>query len=169
MATTTSDWTGNSATDLYLWLSTTINCTSVSIVASATIVANEEKKIGNMWVTTQNMQLDFNPDNKSYKPKIDRKEFPHKMSDGGIALYVLNENYFTDIKLTFVTSAERDELYDLYNAWDAFVFAPFPTGTTWDAKIFEVNWIGTFDFEALSDNYLGKGFTGNVRLRETSK
>lgn len=167
--TSSSDFTSNSQTDLYIHFGTAIDCTSVSIVASATIAANEEKKIGELWITHQNFALNYNPSAKQYNAKLDRKEYAHEMSDGGTALYVLEENYSADIGLTFQSQTVRDNLYNLYNQWSEFVFVPFPTGTTWDSEIYEVNWIRDFDFKSYSDDYFGNGFEGKIRLRETPK
>lgn len=167
--TSVSDWSGNSATNHYLYLSTSVYMTSLTIEISATMITNEEKTLGELWLTRQNVQLDYMPDKKNYKPVINRKEYPHQMSDGGVALYILDENYKADIKLAFLSQTSRDNLYDLYNNWNEFIFIPFPTGTSWDSRIFQVNWVGKFDFEVYSDNYKDNGFEGTIRLMETPR
>ena len=88
------------------------------------------------------------------------------MSDGGYALYRVAEKFTADIKLDYVSQAERDNLYDLYSSWEDFLFTPFPTGTSWDGKIYPVNWIKSFDFEEYKNNYKDNGYVGTVRLRE---
>ena len=167
--TSTTDFSNNSATNLYLYLGTGIACTSVSIVASATVVAGEAKKIGEFWLGHQQLQLEKNPTAKDYKVKLARKEYQHKMSDGGIALYVLDEKFQADIRLSFQSENMKESLYDLYSDWSEFVFVPFPTGTSWDGNIFEVNWVGDFEFESYSDNYIENGFSGVIKLRETPR
>lgn len=164
--TTTASYTGNSSTNLYFYFSSTA-MTSLTIVATSTMVANQEKKIGELWITAQEAQLEYNPSARDYTAKIDRKEFAHEMSDGGQAVYVLSEKFVATIKLEYVSSTLRDSLYDLYTKWDEFVFAPFPTGTSWDGRIYEVNWTGDFDFEAFTDNTYGNGYTGTIRIKET--
>jgi hypothetical protein len=49
------------------------------------------------------------------------------------------------------------------------VFTPFPTGTSGNGDIFEVNWTGSYDFEQFSSNFKDNGFKGQLRLRETPK
>jgi len=167
--TTTSDFVSNSVTNLYLYWNSATAITSISIKTSATMIANEQKKIGELWVTKQWFQFPENPSVKNFKPAIDRKEYVYEMSDGGVALYVINEVYKADIKLDFVSSATMQSLYSIWSAYDNFVFVPNPTGTNWDGKIYEVNWIGEFNFEQFADNYKGNGYTGSIKLRETAK
>jgi len=167
--TATSDWSSNSETSLYLYLSSLTAITSLSIVASATIVSAQEKKIGQLWINSQITQLPNNPDSKGYKAALPRKEFPHSMSDGGTALYVLQENYKADVKLSYQGSTITSALKDLYDLWSPFVVTPFPTGTSWDSKTYEVVWVGVWDFEQYSDNYITNGTKGILRLRETPK
>jgi hypothetical protein len=166
--TTTSDLSNNSATNLYMYLSETTYCTGLAIYATSTMIANEEKKVGQIWVNNQILQFEKNPDKSQYKPVITRKEFPHAMSDGGTALYVLDKKYKAKINLGFQSDTMRQDLEDLHDRWTPFVFVPYPTGTAWDGRIYEVNWIGGFNFEELSDNYIDNGYKGSLDIRETS-
>lgn len=166
--TQTSFWDANSATYLYLdFVTTAVN--SVQIVASSTIDANEEKKIGELWILNKNLRLENNPSAKRYKVIKKRKEYVHQMSDGGFATYILSDRYRADIKMEFVSETERDSLRDIHLDWNSYVFLPSPTGTSWDKKVYEVNWIGDFDFLNYTDNYRDNGYSGTIRLRESSK
>lgn len=166
--TNSSEWTGNSSTNLYLIFATT-NVTSIGIAATATIDANEEKRIGELWISRTAVEFDRNPSARDYKVSIDRKEYSHIMSDGGTAIYVIGDNYKADIRYTYVNSTTQSQLEDIHNEWSPFVIVPDPTGTSWSAQIYEVNWIGDFDFVQYSDNYKGNGYQGTIRLRETPK
>lgn len=167
--TGTSQWTQNSSTALYLMLEATISVTSVWIEATATMVANEEKKIGQLWISGQWYQLERNPSSKNYKPTIARKEHKHEMSDGGTATYVIADKFETDIRLKYWSTAGTASLREIYDDYDPAVFVPNPTGTSWDSKIYEVNWIDDWGFEEFSDNYKLNGYSGRIRLRETPR
>lgn len=167
--TGTSQWNTNSATSLYLMLAATTSVSVVTIEVTTTAISNAEKYCGEIWVASQYLQFVDNPSAREYKVSYDRKEYTHEMSDGGTAVYFIQDNYFADIKRTFVDTSEYEELRGLHTLYTPFLFVPFPTGTSWDGKIFEVNWIGDFEFETFSDNYTGNGYSGTMRFRETPK
>ena len=172
--TGTAEWTQNSQTNMYMKLAAKKSCTSVIFEITATAVANQEKKCGQIWVMEQQFALDTNPDAKSYIPKIARKQYEHKMSDGGITTYFINDPYSGSIKLKYVSQTVYDNLKTLYNLKTPFVFVPFPTATNWEenfsvARIYEVNWIKDYDFEQFTNNLTTLGHRGTIRLAETPK
>jgi len=171
--TTTSLWTQNSSTSLFLQFSTQA-CTSVFIDATTTISANEEKKIGQIWLLEKRVELSRNPDARSYKAKLDRREFVHELSGGGWASYIIDEYFSADIRLNYWDKTETADLLDLYDDRGAFVFAPFPTGTAWYESwyedIYECIWQKDFEFkQPAASNFLDVGFRGTIRLRETAR
>lgn len=166
--TGTTAWSTNSETSLYLMLAATTSIDSIQIAASTTISANAEKQIGQFWVTRQYMEFDYDPTAKNYKASYDSKEYVHTMSDGGKSMYRVDEKFKSDIKRQYIESTEHDDLKDLYDETDGFVFTPEPTGTSWSNDIWECIWIGDFDL-TWTQNYKGTGFNGTVRLRETAK
>jgi len=165
--TGTTEWTGNSATSLYLILESAKTIGSLTIEATSTISANEEKKIGELWLTQNLLTFDQNPQAKGYKAETERKEWTHEMSDGGTVIYALSDKFSTRIKRKYVDQDEYDTLKTIHKIWDAIVFVPFPTGTAWNSEIYEVTWVGPFTFETYADNYKENGFTGSIRLQET--
>lgn len=167
--TGTSVWTGNSATSLFLKLESRKSITSIFIEATATVVANSEKKCGEIWALKNYHQLTHNPTSRGYDPEIDRKSYEHEMSDGGIATYFIADKFTAKIKLEYISTSAHDTLQALYEEFTPFVFAPFPTATGWDSKIFEVNWTGNFDLDGLADNYPANGYSGSIKLKETPK
>ena len=172
--TGTAEWTQNSQTNMYMKLEVTVSCTSVIFEITTTAIADQEKKCGQIWVMEQQFALDNNPDAKSYKPKINRKEYAHKMSDGGITTYFINDPFSAQIKLKYVSQTVYDNLKTLYDSKTPFVFVPFPTATNWEtnftvARIYEVNWIKAFDFEQFANNLTTLGHKGTIRLAETPK
>lgn len=169
MATNTSVWQTNSDTYLYIYFATTA-CQSVFFEVTATMVANEEKKCGDLYIGKRYLQFDQNPSSKGYKVKIQRKEYVHEMANGGWSMYVLDNSYFADIDLDYVPASMTARFWSLYQEDTEFVFVPFPTGTSWNGQIYEVNWIGEYSFDQPSDNhYSDAGYSGKLKLRETPK
>lgn len=164
--TTTSDWTQNSDTSLYLYFST-ISVNSISIVASATMVANQEKRCGQLWATRRYYRLVNNPSAREYKALDERKEYVHNMANGGYVTYVIGDKYRADFKIPYISTSERTSLRALYDEKTDFVIAPFPTGTSWTDDIYAVNWVGDFDFlQPAGNNWAASGWTGSIRVRE---
>jgi len=169
-ATTVSDWTQNSSTALYLKF-TTINVSSIFILATGTMAGSDEKYIAQLWINDKKFTFENNPDSKGYSPKLNVKEVEHEMSDGGITKYTFGDAFQTGIKLEYQSDTMYSYLYDLYADRQSFVFVPFPTGTSWEGKfIYEVNWIGDFNFiEPAGNNWKSLGWSGQFTVKETPK
>jgi hypothetical protein len=171
--TTTSIFSQNSDTSLFLSFAT-VACTSIGIVSTVTIDANEEKKIGELWCLENRLTLERNPDAKSYKAKLDRREFVHEMAGGGWAQYIVDEYYSADIRFKYRDVSETALFKSLYQDRSEFVFIPFPTNSGWDAseyeQIYECIWIKDFEFlQPSANNYQDVGFSGRISLRETPR
>lgn len=170
MLTNTTEWSSNSETSLYIYLAATVACQSIFFDITATMVANEEKKCGDIYIGKRYLQFDSNPTAKDYKVKIQRKEYVHEMANGGWSMYVLDNSFFADIKLDYVPASMTARYWALYNEDTEFVFVPFPTGTSWDGNLYEVNWIGEYSFDQPAhNNYQDIGYQGIMKLRETPK
>jgi len=169
MLTNTTVWATNSETSLYIYFATTA-VQSVFFDITATMVANEEKKCGDIYIGKRYLQFENNPTAKDYKVKRKRKEYVHEMANGGWSQYVLDTSYYADISLSYVTASETSLLLDLYDEDTEFVFVPFPTGTSWDGQLYEVNWIGEYTFDQpAANNYTDVGYKGVMKLRETPR
>jgi hypothetical protein len=167
-ATTTSYWTSNSETSMYLRLNGAIACTSVSIDMYSTQVANSEKAIGHLIISQLDRQFERQPNAASYNAKIDPEQVVHTMSDGGTRIHTVNSKYVFDVKMKYVSRSFKDYLQDLYSSRLNFIFCPFGTATSWDEIIADVVWAGNFDFFKFSDDASNSGFSGSISLRETS-
>jgi hypothetical protein len=63
-----------------------------------------------------------------------------------------------------------DNLFSLFRDRSSFVFMPFPTGTSWDSRLWEVNWIGDFTFEQPAGNdFQSLGYSGELNIKESPK
>ena len=169
-ATNTTVWSSNSETSHYLMFSTIASIDSIFIEATTTIDANEEKEVHQVWVNDKELILTYNPQAKDYTPKRKPQQWAHKMSDGGTVVYTVADRYSMDIRLDYVSIASADTLESLWEDHLPIVVTPFPTGTGWDGKkIYEVNWVGDFDFHKYTHDFKGLGFKGKIPLKETPK
>lgn len=167
-ATTTVNYTGNSATSL-CFQTTPTACTSVSIAIKKTIVANSEKALG--WACISNQMTDFGdrvPSSGDYKITLDPLTNEHKMADGGTRIHFVRDVYMADVKLDYINSTLQAALRTAFDLHDEFVFAPFPTTTSWDQVLIPCVWVGNFDFLNYADNAVAAGYSGSIKLRQVS-
>lgn len=165
--TTISNFSTNSSTALFL-AAAAVDCTSVSIDMYSTIVANQNKAVGYLVVSNVLSDLDGRvPPAQNYRPSFTPKEVVHELSDGSFRSQVVDRKFSANISLDYVSLALKDEIKTVFDLHDDFIFAAFPTTTSWDEVIFPCIWRGPFDFHEVSDNALAAGFSGAVRLLET--
>jgi len=170
-STSTSLFTSNSETSMYMRF-TPVDCTSVTIDMKATQSADAEKAIG--WLMISNPLVNFAvdgriPSAKNYKPSENPKQVVHKMSDGGIRLQTVATKRMAEIKFKYIDKSFRDKLKTVFDLSESFVFDAFGTMTGWtDEFIFEAVWPNKFDIFKFSDNAVGAGFTGNIKMLEVS-
>lgn len=169
--TNASSWASNSETSLYLKFAT-LSVNQITIDMTATMIANQEKQIGEFWITDKYHVLEYQPDTSGFIPKFNRKQYAHEMSDGGSAVYIVQDNFKCSLKRDYVSSTEFTKFLGLYQLYDSFIFTPFPTGTAWvdeNLKIYAVNWTNDFDFTKFIHNEKGLGYTGQMQLEEIAK
>jgi len=164
-ATTTSQWTNNSETAMFI-KATSVNCTSVSLDIYSTQSANSEKAIGYFYMGDTKVTFDRIPTAKNYKPKKQPKEVAHKLSDGGVRLHIIDTKFNTKIKFKYITESFRDSLETVWALKDSFFFVAFETTTSWDEIFYEVVWSGPFDFYQWSEDSKTANFSGSITLNE---
>jgi len=134
-----------------------------------TIVADEEKYVGEIYIGLKDFEADKNP--AEYNPIISKKGFDLDMADGGVKSIWYAEKFKADLNFNFVSTTEIANFNDLYNDHASFYFAPTPTdeGTDWDGDSWLVNWVGDKDMYKLT-NGISKvvGFDVNMSLWEVS-
>ncbi len=165
--TTTSQFTGNTAEDLYLPVTAVTYVTSVTFDLKSTMVANSEKAVGYILISAREYTFPRIPAAGDYKPNVKPKENKHEMSDGGSRTHTIAQKWNTKIKYKHLPESDRDALKDVYDEHEPKVFIPFNTTTGWDGILFECNMTGPFDFYTFSENALTSGFTGTIVLEET--
>ena len=168
--TQTTDFTYNSETSLFLPLDRDKTITAFEIRGSTTMIANEDKYVGELWILKKYMTFEYNPKASNYRPQLDRKEFLNKGSSGGYAQLCIEDVYKNSLKFQYLSNDEVDLLKTLYMQDNPFVFVPFPTGTGWNGEIYEVNWTNNFTFHKpaknITDNY---GWVGTMEIVETPR
>lgn len=164
--TTTSQWTSNSATSLYL-ATTQVNCTSVTFDFYSTTTPNSEKSVGYIYVGANQLTFSRIPNASSYTPVRDPKELIHELADGGTRRHLVHTKWSAKLKFKYITETFRNSLKAIYDAATPAVFVPFGTGTSWDGALYEANWVGNFDGFKYSDDAVASGFNISIDLRET--
>lgn len=164
--TTVSQWTSNSATNLYL-SANPVNCTSVTFDIYSTQVANSEKAVGYIYIGSNELTFPRIPNASGYKPVRDPKDVIHELSDGGTRRQLIQTKWSTKLKFQYIDESFRDDLKEVYDTLSPKVFVPFGTGTAWDGILFEANWVGNFDFYQYSVDASSSGFSGTIDLKET--
>lgn len=165
--TTTSVWSTNSETSMYLQFPT-VSTDSVTIELSTTQVANSDKAISYLHFADVLLNFDRIPSAKNYEPMYRPKEIKHKLSDGGTRLHFIDQKFAASIKLKFVSEDFRNKLYSFWQNQGDFGFVPFGTATSWDEIIHTVVWPGIFDFFKYADDNPGTGFNGSIKLEEVT-
>lgn len=167
-STVTSKFSSNSETSMFLRCTPTF-CTSVTLDIRKTIAANAEKAIGYLYVGQTRLDFPRDPGSKDYAPKQTQEGIVHKMSDGGTRIQQVSDKWAVDIKLANIDLSFRNSLRDIYRLHDSHVFCPFGTTTAWDEIVFPCVWEGDFDFYRYTDDAPGAGYSGSMRLRETTR
>lgn len=165
--TATSDFSSNSNTAQILSFAQ-VDCTSVTIDMKQTIEANNEKAIGYALMSDLTLDFERDPSAKNYSPIYKPDQIVHKMADGGTRIHNTGEKFSTSIKFQYISPTFRENLREVHQAWDSFVYLAVPTSTGWDEIIHEVVWPGNFEFYKYSDNAIQAGFGGKIDLREIS-
>jgi hypothetical protein len=166
-ATSASDFSSNSETSLML-SATPVDCTSVTIDMKSTQVANNEKAIGYLAVSSVLSDIDGRiPNSASYDPLFTPKEVVHELSDGSFRNQVVDRKFSARLRLDYADTALRNELKNVFDLHDDFMFVAFPTTTGWDEVFFPCIWTGPFTFYEYSDNAAQAGHSGEIRLLET--
>lgn len=166
-ATTTSQWSTNSETSMFLRCSE-VNATSVTFDFKSTIIANSEKAIGYIYLGDTKLVFPRIPTSKNYKPKKTTKEIVHKLSDGGTRVHVIDKKFSTSIKFKYIMESFRNSLEDIWDEKSSFWYVAFGTSTGWDNIFYKVVWPGVFDFYEYSQDSKTPNFSGSIDLREVS-
>src|SRR3990167_664628 len=129
--TTTSRWTQNSASGLYLRFDTVAVATSVSFAVKSTQVANYEKAVGLIHLSDTRFTFTRDPSAKNYSPSLDPKRITHELSDGGRRVHHIADKWNASIKLQAIPSAFKDSLRTIYALRAPVAFCPLGTSTGW--------------------------------------
>lgn len=164
--TSTSSYITNADSNKFFRFATT-QCSSITVQAKSTQVANNEKIIGLLLLSDLQFSLTLIPSADKYKPKIIPKQIVHKLSDGGTRIHNIRKKKEVNIGLDYISEAQRDLLFELYDTGTEFNFCPFGTASGFDGYLFEAVWDGPFNFYEFSDNATSSGFSGSISMKET--
>lgn len=170
-ATTTSDWSSNSETSMYIQFAT-VQASSISFDVLSTQSANAEKAIGHLYIADILVNFETQgrvPSSKNYKPKLIPKQIEHKLSDGGVRTHTVDEKFSATIKYKNIETSFRDSLKTVWSLRSSFGFVAFPTTTSWDEVFFEANWTGAFTGYEFSDDAAAAGHSISISLKEAPR
>lgn len=126
-----------------------------------------EKSMGEFYVNGLLLNMERNPSAPDYKPLKPKKDVIHKMPNGGVTQFVVDQKFKAQLKWKYLTNSFTSKLENIYDTNTAFHFVPFPTTTSWDGVAPEVLWTNDFDFRHSSNNKdAGQG--GKVIIEETA-
>ena len=165
--TTSSNWSTNSETSMYLTFAT-IQTQTLTFDLKQTQVADSQKAIGYVHISDTTLVFPRIPSAKDYKPLYIAKEIGHKMSDGATRIQFIDTKFSTQIKFKYIEASFRDNLFDVWKTNSDLTFVGFGTQTSWDEVLHTVVWGGKFDFYKYADNSPSAGFTGKLLLKEAT-
>jgi hypothetical protein len=90
------------------------------------------------------------------------------MSDGGQKVQYIKDKWKVDLSYQYISTSFRNNLKSIHNRLNGQIFCAFPTMTDWDGVFFDCIWTNDFEFYKYSDEAIGAGFTGKIKLVETS-
>ena len=157
--------TANSATNHYFYFNST-TVSSIQIQMDDVIDLNQERSIGELIVTDCTVPFEVNPTADNYDPRLYKEKIKHTMPDGGTSLFIIGNKFQAKIKLTFISTAFKDNLYDVYVGGDQFYFIPEPTTTAWLGAAVETVWTNDWDF-TYAENSKTQGWNGSIVIEET--
>lgn len=165
--TTTSSFTGNTDSNIYLRFPTTA-VSSVTIDMKGTQTADQEKVLGLFFVSDLLYTFGKIPNSGGYKPNLVPKQVVHTLSDGGTRIHNVRKKFNLNIDLDYMESSDVTSLKTVWALQDGFQFCAFGTSTGWvNPVFFEAVWTGSFNFYEYSNDALSSGFSGKMTLKET--
>jgi len=170
--TTTNQFTSrvgdsSSTEDHHYFTFNTQTVSSITLDCQANQTTSTEYKIGQLYIGSTLLDFERNPTAADYKPIITRKQVVHKMPNGGVTQFIVDDKFKGQIKWKFLTNSFTTQLQDIYDTGTAFYFVPFATSTSWEGRAYEVAWTNNFDFRHSSNNKdAGQG--GKIIIEETA-
>lgn len=141
---------------------------SIDINIWSTQIADQEKFIGELFISSDRLTLDTNPGVGGYKPNRYKKGIEQELSDGGVVSIFLSQKFRCGLSLSYINTATYSSLRELYDGHSDFVFLPFPESSFnnyWDGQFYTVNWLGDFSLDNFFNNFLS-GYSGDISLAE---
>lgn len=163
--TNTTNFSTNSESSMFLRVNS-VACTSVTIDMKTTIVPDNEKAIGFLFISEKILDFPVVPSADRYKPVLNPNSVEHKLSTGGKRIHKTGDKWQTSIELKYIDQDFRDDLKEIFDLYDSFSFCPWGTATAWDKILFESCWTNSFDFYKFSENAATAGFSGKIDLEE---
>jgi len=156
---------GNATTDHYFYFNS-VTVSSVQLKMKDTIDSNQEKQVGELVISDNLVSFDDNPSAKNYEFRTKKKKIIHRMPDGGVSMFNIDNKFYAKIKLKFIADSFKSSLLDVFNDSEQFYFVPNATTTSWDGNGIEVVWTSDWNFKYADDSKT-QGYDGEIVIEET--
>lgn len=160
-----SETTNSATSSYYTFNSITVSTIQVQVDRATTV--DTEKRIGEIYIGDLMLELERNPNAASYKPILNRQKVIHRMPNGGVSLFIVDEKFKAEVSWKHVTESFTSQLLNVYTTNTTFVFVPFATTSAWDGNAYEMAWTNDYDFKH-SDNNKSAGFGGKIMMEEVA-
>jgi hypothetical protein len=138
-----ASFTVNAATSLRIKLAVPVTTAKIKIIIESTIVANEEKKIGELWAMLETYRLE-NSFTKRNRQDTFQGNF-YRLGDGTGGKWKLYDKWGKVYTLRNLTDTQLSALESIYRAHSLFTF--YENYTRDINLIKQVFWIGNFSAE----------------------
>jgi hypothetical protein len=160
-----AETTNSETSKFYQFNTTTVN--SIQVQIDRAFTSDTEKRIGEIYIGSLMLNFERNPDHASYKPVATREQKIHRMPNGGVSQFLVDQKFKASIDWKFVTDSFTTQLLSIYETGTTMYFIPFPTTTAWDGNAYHCAWTNDFDFRHSSNNpSAGQG--GKIVIEETA-
>jgi len=155
--------TNSDASNYFSFASITVN--SIQVQVDLAMTADTEKRIGELYIGDVMLSFERNPSAANYKPLTAKQKVIHRMPNGGVTMFIVDQKYKGEISWKHLTASFTSQLQNIYDTGTTFYFMPFLTSTTWNGDAYEVAWTNDFDFR-FSDNNKVSGMGGKIIIEE---
>ncbi|MCK5358553.1 MAG: hypothetical protein KAJ48_09175 [Elusimicrobiales bacterium] len=143
-----------------------VTVSSIQIQMDSTIDSNQEKQIGELVISDNLIAFDANPSAKNYEYRTKKKKIIHRMPDGGVSMFNVDNKFYAKMKLKFIGDTFKTSLLDIFNDSEQFYFVPEATTTSWNGVAHEVLWTNDWNFKHSEDSK-SQGYDGDIIIEET--
>ena len=141
---------------------TAITTQKVKLLMYSTQTANQEKKVGEMWVMLKKYEI---PDPNTFKFKPENIEINgyYRLGDGTQESWYIKSKWSNKIPFEYLSQSVTDSLKSIYDEHSAFTIYPEPIEKP--SECYEVNWTSKWNAYYV-DTIKGNGYNLDMNVEE---